>query len=350
MSGNRAHRLWLVRCVTHTKYMPHWLCIHQIHVTLIVYTSNPVDVCRLCIHQMCCSVLQCVAVCSSVRKRCVTVCCSEMSCDQMCCSVLQSTYSRHTDDVYRLCIHQMCERGVLHCVAVEWVAIKCVAVCIHQIKLMCIDCVYIKCVKEVCYSVLQCVAVDIQLMYIECVYIKYTVRHPMSQLCWCQLCRCVSTVYAAYTSAVTRETCHTHQRHFTSIVYLMYTHQLWLSRSHWLCIWCVWHVCDVYLKCVTCMWYVFGVFDIYVTHETVTHHQIHVTHIKDMSHTSNMYLMCVTCMWYVFGVFGIYVTRKTVTHHQIHVTHIKDMSHTSNKSVPTNWLAPSDEIVLEEYM
>ena len=50
---------------------------------------------------MCCSVLQCVAVCCSVllesvqgdlrRIQCVAVCCSVLQCVAVCCSVLQES-------------------------------------------------------------------------------------------------------------------------------------------------------------------------------------------------------------------------------------------------------------------
>jgi len=44
-------------------------------------------------HNVCYSVLQCVAVCGSVLQ-CVTVCCSVLQCVAVCCSVLQYVAAR----------------------------------------------------------------------------------------------------------------------------------------------------------------------------------------------------------------------------------------------------------------
>ena len=48
--------------------------------------------------QICCSVLQCVAVCCSVMQ-CVAVCCSVLQCAAVCCSVLQSISDQGAEDM-----------------------------------------------------------------------------------------------------------------------------------------------------------------------------------------------------------------------------------------------------------
>ena len=63
------------------------------------------------LQDLCCSVLQCVAVCCSVLQ-CVAVCCSVLQCAAVCCSVLQ-------------CVAVCC--SVLQCVAVCCSVLQCVA-------------------------------------------------------------------------------------------------------------------------------------------------------------------------------------------------------------------------------
>ena len=98
---------------------------------------------------MCCSVLQCVAVCCSVllfadplvaaqatqgRLKCVAVCCSVLWCVAVCCSVFQ-------------CVTVRC--SVLQCVAVCRLP-RCSAVCKRQLAVCCSVLQYV----AVCCSVL----------------------------------------------------------------------------------------------------------------------------------------------------------------------------------------------------
>ena len=88
--------------------------------------------------QVCCSVLQYVAVCCSVLQ-CVAVASYQSPPYQVCCSALQR--------VAVCCILSVTTvPGVWQCVAVSYSALQCVPLCVLQ------------CVAECC-SVLQCVAV-----------------------------------------------------------------------------------------------------------------------------------------------------------------------------------------------
>jgi len=92
---------------------------------------------------VCCSVLQCVAVCCSGyvpvtrSNMCVAVCCSVLQCVAVCCSALQWLCTRHA-------VRHVCCR-VLQCVAVGMYPSRS-QICVLQ------------CVA-LCHSVLQCVAV-----------------------------------------------------------------------------------------------------------------------------------------------------------------------------------------------
>jgi len=76
-----------------------------------------------CTHDMCCSVLQCVAVCCSALQ-CVAVCCSA-----------RHVYCTH--DIHVYCTHDMC-CSVLQCVAVCCSVLQCIAhttyMCIAHMK------------------------------------------------------------------------------------------------------------------------------------------------------------------------------------------------------------------------
>jgi len=88
-------------------------------------------------YTMCCSVLQCVAVCCSL---CVAVCCSVLQCVAVCCRCVWISHVTNT----------MC-CSVLQCVAVCCRVLQCVAVCCR--------CVWMSHVTyTMCCSVLQCVA------------------------------------------------------------------------------------------------------------------------------------------------------------------------------------------------
>jgi len=93
---------------------------------------------------VCCSALQCVAVCCTVAKKgrrlygahCVVFCCSVLQCVAVCCSVLQ-------------------------CAAVYCKVLQCVAVCCRVVQGRVITCIVQKCCialqcVAVCCSVLQC--------------------------------------------------------------------------------------------------------------------------------------------------------------------------------------------------
>ena len=71
---------------------------HGLHLCSVWYAS------RACTRNLCCSVLQCVAMCCDVLQ-CFAVCCSVLQCVAVCCSVLQ-------------CVAVCC--SVLECVAVCW--------------------------------------------------------------------------------------------------------------------------------------------------------------------------------------------------------------------------------------
>jgi len=75
---------------------------------------------------VCCSVLQCVAVC------CIAVCCSVLQCVAVCCSVLQYRKGTHLGSLDDFVIDNNVgvERGfLLQCVAVCCSVLRCVIVC-----------------------------------------------------------------------------------------------------------------------------------------------------------------------------------------------------------------------------
>ena len=81
-------------CITLQCTEPHlhacawrFLCCIQ-HTHACVWSENSLKTTLCCSREMCCSVLQCVAVCCSVLQ-CVIVCCSVLQCVAACCSVLQ---------------------------------------------------------------------------------------------------------------------------------------------------------------------------------------------------------------------------------------------------------------------
>jgi len=108
----------------------------------------------ICACQVCCRVLQCVAVYCGVMQ-CVAVCCSVLRCAAVCCIVLQCVAV-----CYKCGAHDLCVSSVVQCVAVYCGVVLCVAVCC---------------------SVLQCVAVCY-----KCVAHKSTVfeRHGNQCLCF----------------------------------------------------------------------------------------------------------------------------------------------------------------------
>ena len=98
--------------------------------------------------QVCCSVMQCVAVWCSVLQ-CDAVWCSVLQCVAVCCSVLQ-------------CVAVCC--SVLQCVAVWCSVLQCVAVCCSALQCVAIYTVCCRMTQylqgdAVCCSVLQYVAV-----------------------------------------------------------------------------------------------------------------------------------------------------------------------------------------------
>ena len=79
-----------------------------------------------CIYDMCCSVLQCVAVCCSVLQ-CVAACCSVLQCDAVCCSVLQCDLAH----AYMIWLFRMYKKHVAQqkCCTSKMLHNKNVAVC-----------------------------------------------------------------------------------------------------------------------------------------------------------------------------------------------------------------------------
>jgi len=96
---------------------------------------------------------QCVTVCSSVLQ-CVAVCCSVLQCAAVCCSVLQ----------YSVLMQMQCgaayvvDVDAVRCSALQCVAVRCSA--LQSAKSHARRCSVLQCVA-VCCSVLQCVAVYI---------------------------------------------------------------------------------------------------------------------------------------------------------------------------------------------
>jgi len=151
------HPLWRKRCVTHTLfwhihththshtlYGAHWcalrsVCATHAHVSvweiLCLHTRIDADSWRTYFaaqahrfETVCCSVLQCVAVCGSVMQ-CFTVCCNVLQSVAVCGSVLQ-------------------------CVTVCCSVLQRVAVCCSLLQYV-VSCVCV----TVCCSVLQCIVI-----------------------------------------------------------------------------------------------------------------------------------------------------------------------------------------------
>ena len=115
--------------------------------------------------QVCCSVLQCVAVWWSVL-RCVAVCCSVLQCvaGPICKSVISHAwmshvliewwmFSCHWGRSYMGC---KCVASVLKCVAVCCSALQCVAVCCSMLQWVAVRCNVLQCVAgPTCESVIS---------------------------------------------------------------------------------------------------------------------------------------------------------------------------------------------------
>jgi len=120
---------------------------------------------QLYVLRLCCSVLQCVAVCCSALQMryqglpCILLgqfarqlyvlrlCCSVLQCAAVCCGVLQ-------------CVAVRC--SVLQCVAVCCRSLQCVAVCCRSLQCIAVCCrcaVRTICITFQCCIVWQCVAV-----------------------------------------------------------------------------------------------------------------------------------------------------------------------------------------------
>jgi len=74
------------------------VCCSVLHMYECIYSVHITDT-DIHFSDMCCSVLQCVAVCCSVLQ-CVTVCYSVVQCGAVCCSVLQCVAVLHMYIVY----------------------------------------------------------------------------------------------------------------------------------------------------------------------------------------------------------------------------------------------------------
>jgi len=81
------------------------------------------------VDEVCCSVLQCVAVWYSVVL-CVAVCCSVLQCVAVCCRVLQ-------------CVAMWC--SVVQCGAVCCSVLQCVAVCCSVLQCVAVCCIALPC-------------------------------------------------------------------------------------------------------------------------------------------------------------------------------------------------------------
>ena len=104
--------------------------------------------------QVCCSVLQCVAVCCSVLQ-CFAVCCSVLQCDAVGCS----DYAMDKPPILMNC---QVRCSVLQCVAVFYSVLQYVAICCNMVQWV-----------AVCWSVVQydavCCAELYALRWITCV-------------------------------------------------------------------------------------------------------------------------------------------------------------------------------------
>jgi len=109
---------------------PHTVCVCVYNTQA---TKSSWDTIPQCVAAVCCSVLQCVAVCcgagcclackghivrTTIPQCVAAVCCSVLRCVTVCCSVLQYTFSLARD---KLCVRHhpsVCCSNALHCVAV----------------------------------------------------------------------------------------------------------------------------------------------------------------------------------------------------------------------------------------
>jgi len=137
---------------------------------------------------LCCSVLQCVAVC----EKCIAVCCSVLQCATLCCIV--SLYTREYPTSI-ICVHDSCMlrysglqcvvvcSNVLQCIAVCCSVLQCVAVCRCTLentqRLSCVFTTHASFVA-MCRSLLQCVAVCCNVL--QCVSLQ-TRKYPTPVVC-----------------------------------------------------------------------------------------------------------------------------------------------------------------------
>ena len=94
---------------------------------------------------MCWGVLQCVAVCCSAvccsELQCVAVCWGVLQCDTVCCIVFPDAFVVLHFHVQQIFKRQVC-CSVLQCVAVCCSVLQCVAVCCSMLQCVVVCCVY----------------------------------------------------------------------------------------------------------------------------------------------------------------------------------------------------------------
>jgi len=87
---------------------------------------------------MCCSVLQCVAVCCSVLQ-CVAVCCSVLQCVAVCCSVLRvCAYMFVCMRMYTTLLHYIAVRLAVCCSVLQCVAVCCSVLRVYVYMYVCV--------------------------------------------------------------------------------------------------------------------------------------------------------------------------------------------------------------------
>ena len=174
------------------------VCCRVLQFCCSVHTMKAIDieVAGMCL-EVCCSVLQCVAVCRSVLQ-CSAVCCSVLQCGAVLCSVLQFCCSVQTMaavDIEVVGVYVAVCCSVLQCVAV-------LLQCSHngsyrQCSRWCVPCSVWQCVA-VCYSVVQLccsvhtmAAIDIVVAGV-CVAVCCSVWQCVAV--WCSVVQCVAVL------------------------------------------------------------------------------------------------------------------------------------------------------------
>jgi len=139
---------------------------------------------------VCCSVLQCVAVCCSLyQESCVRLLQTfpgRGRCVAACCSVLQYGAVFIKRAVCDFCRHSLGEAGVLVRVAV------CCSMLQSLSREQCVTFADIPWERQVCCSVLQCVSVCCSLYQESCVRLLQTFPWRLERQVCCSVLRCVA--------------------------------------------------------------------------------------------------------------------------------------------------------------